>query len=104
MIQWDKFSRFHEILAIIPQCQSKGPIVSGPPSVAFRQLIEDTPVIEHEDVSFFLLCRPFNSTAMRWSNLPNKSPRACSRGVNRSNLVVNLALVAALAAAAEQAC
>lgn len=51
MIQWDKFARFGEILATIPECQRRAPAVGGKVSVAFRQIIEDTPIIEHEDVS-----------------------------------------------------
>ena len=50
-VQWDKFARFAEILAIIPECQAKGSMVSGPPTAGFRALIEDMPVTTSEDVS-----------------------------------------------------
>lgn len=50
-IQWDKFARFDEILAIIPDCQGKDPMVTGAASSAFKRLIEDTTIITDEDVS-----------------------------------------------------
>lgn len=52
MIQWDKFVRFGQILSSIPECQQKGPMITGAPSEAFRQLIMDTPVIMNEDALF----------------------------------------------------
>ena len=50
-IQWDKFARFQEILAIIPECQRKQSMVQGPATPAFMRMIEDTPIISDEDVS-----------------------------------------------------
>ena len=50
MIQWDKFARFGQILSSIPECQQKGPMITGTPSETFRQLVMDTPVIMSEDV------------------------------------------------------
>ena len=52
-VQWDKFARLAEILAIIPDCQSRGPLVPGPVSPTFRRMIEEVPVIKDEDVSVF---------------------------------------------------
>lgn len=49
-IQWDKFSKFWEYLAIIPDFQKRGSPVSGQVSASFRSLIEETPVITNEDV------------------------------------------------------
>ena len=51
MVQWDKFMRFGEILAIIPKCQARGAIVLGQPSKAFMTILHNVPVIHDEDVS-----------------------------------------------------
>jgi hypothetical protein len=51
MIQWDKFSRFAGILAVIPECQAKGPMVQGEASTMFKAMILETTIIENEDVS-----------------------------------------------------
>lgn len=48
-VQWGKFQRFGEILAVIPDFQSRGPMVPGTASASFRRLIEATPVIPNED-------------------------------------------------------
>ncbi|OCF42931.1 hypothetical protein I317_03282 [Kwoniella heveanensis CBS 569] len=48
-VQWDKFARFGEILGVINECQSRGPIVRGEVNDRFRRIIEDTPVISNED-------------------------------------------------------
>jgi hypothetical protein len=53
MVQWDKFAKFGEYLAVIPQCQAKGSMSPGEATPAFRGLIEDTPIITNEDVSAF---------------------------------------------------
>ena len=50
-IQWDKYIRFAEILSVIPDCQARGPPVPGTVSPMFKRVIDDTPVIESEDVS-----------------------------------------------------
>lgn len=49
-IQWDKFILFYDILSIVSECQSKDPMISGAPSDLFRKLINDTPIINDEDV------------------------------------------------------
>lgn len=56
-IQWGKFSRFGEILAVIPDFQARGTMVPGHASVSFRRLIEATPVIANEDVSNHIYCQ-----------------------------------------------
>jgi len=48
MVQWDKFMRFGEILAIIPKCQARGAIVLGQPSKAFMTILHNVPVIHDE--------------------------------------------------------
>jgi hypothetical protein len=50
-IQWDKFILFYDILSIVSECQSKDPMISGAPSEVFKRLINDTPIINDEDVS-----------------------------------------------------
>ncbi|KAK4687572.1 hypothetical protein P7C73_g2543, partial [Tremellales sp. Uapishka_1] len=52
LIQWDKFAKLGDILSIIPECQSKGPIVPLPVSNSFRNLIYGTNIIEDEDGLF----------------------------------------------------
>ena len=50
-IQWDKYNRFAEILSVIPNSQIRGPPVQGSVSSIFKRVIDDTPIIESEDVS-----------------------------------------------------
>ncbi|ORY34095.1 ras guanine nucleotide exchange factor domain-containing protein [Naematelia encephala] len=49
MIQWDKFARFADMVSVITECQSKGSMVRGQVSMAFKSFIEDTPIIINED-------------------------------------------------------
>lgn len=49
-IQWDKFAKFAEIVFVVSRCQDRGTMIPGDPSVAFRALIEQTPIITSEDV------------------------------------------------------
>ncbi|WRT66329.1 uncharacterized protein IL334_003284 [Kwoniella shivajii] len=48
-IQWDKFSKFGEILNVIIECQSRGPIIRGEINQNFKKIIEDTAIISNED-------------------------------------------------------
>jgi hypothetical protein len=57
-IQWDKFILFYDILSIVSECQSKDPMISGAPPEVFRKLINDTPIINDEDVSHLHLLHP----------------------------------------------
>ena len=57
-IQWDKFILFYDILSIVSECQSKDPMISGAPSEVFKRLINDTPIINDEDVSHLPLLHP----------------------------------------------
>ncbi|KAL1413595.1 hypothetical protein Q8F55_001370 [Vanrija albida] len=52
LIQWDKFARFGQILSVIPEFQSRGAMVPGSVTPAFRRLIEDTPIIGNEDALY----------------------------------------------------
>lgn len=52
MIQWDKFARFGQILSVINEFQARGAMVPGHVTPAFRRLMEETPIIGNEDVSF----------------------------------------------------
>lgn len=51
-VQWDKFEKFGEILSVISECQNRGPMVPGDVSPSLRALIENTSIIDGEDVSF----------------------------------------------------
>ena len=50
-VQWDKFAKFGQILSVITDFQSRGPMVSGEVSATFKAMIDDMPVIMSEDVS-----------------------------------------------------
>jgi len=74
MVQWDKFMRFGEILAIIPKCQARGAIVPGKSSKTFMTILHNVPVIHDEDVSggvfirgALLMCRVYLTGVGCWS-------------------------------------
>ena len=50
-VQWDKFAKFGQILSVVTEFQTRGPMVSGEASPSFRAMIRDMPVIMSEDVS-----------------------------------------------------
>lgn len=50
-IQWDKFMRFGEILSMIQECQTRGPMVNGQVGQGFKKVIEETIILSDEDVS-----------------------------------------------------
>ena len=51
-VQWDKFAKFGQILSVITEFQSRGPMVTGDAGAAFKAMINDMPVLMSEDVSF----------------------------------------------------
>lgn len=48
-IQWDKFMRFGEILSMIQECQTRGPMVNGQVGQGFKKVIEETIILSDED-------------------------------------------------------
>jgi hypothetical protein len=50
-VNWDKFEKFGEILSVITDCQRRGSVISAEPSSRIKKVIEELPVIDHEDVS-----------------------------------------------------
>lgn len=51
-VQWDKFTKFGQILEVITQCQERGAVIPGEPSPYFQALLDNTRVIESELVSY----------------------------------------------------
>lgn len=52
MVQWDKFAQFADILFVISDCQSRGsPVPMTSAASVIRYWLEETPVIDSEDVS-----------------------------------------------------
>lgn len=54
-VQWEKFMRFGEILAMIQECQARGPAVNGQVDQGFKKVIEETTILSDEDVSSLIL-------------------------------------------------